>query len=139
MEDLLNLADDSERQDAFVRAMQAALVVLGARRREILHATGLALPSANKEGRVLLTTAFDGCFHDGVVADATGNYFDASDLPPWDTWLAFDCEYPESRGAWALLVWVPGPFLQVANRAREVHIVEPYEWLADQSWMDGKS
>jgi hypothetical protein len=85
-----------------------------------------APPRAAERGSVL---AFDleATFFDSVPASISGGFFDANDLPPWDTWIAYGkCAALQSN---VLYSWVPAEFEVVVGHAVRAHLSNAYAWV----------
>ena len=76
----------------------------------------------------LLVWERDTTVDDGVGQAETKGYLDESDMPPWDTWVAYVDPHPE---AGYLVSWVPEPFVAAVGRAVEVNAYEALYWLRD--------
>ncbi len=94
------------------------------RRRALLALPRHAEPS--DAGRVL-TFELDSSFFDRIAASETQGFLDDTDLPPWDTWLAYE-DVDVSKGA-VLLSWVPPELIDIAQRGIAVHMCDAYAWL----------
>jgi hypothetical protein len=75
----------------------------------------------------ILTFDLDASFYDRVAAVETGGLFDEQDLPPWDTWIAYDSLVAGESAK--LLSWIPNDLIPSAERAITVHMCEAYAWL----------
>jgi len=51
-----------------------------------------------------------------------------SDMPPWDTWVAYVDPHPK---AGYLVSWVPEPFVATVGRAIELNAYAALYWLRD--------
>ena len=82
-----------------------------------------------EDGRLVLFD-LEACFFDGVACIESGGFFDESDLPPWDTWVAFNAF--AGKQAQVLLSWVPGAYVDAVGRAMKAHFVDGYRWLDEE-------
>lgn len=91
---------------------------------------GQAVPSTLESGRIL---AFDleATYYDGVPESISDGFFDAEDLPPWDTWITYGPIPTLSNNF--LISWVPLEFEAVVERAVEAHMADAYEWVKSHS------
>lgn len=60
---------------------------------------------------------------DGTSPPETGGFFDDSDTPPWDTWVAYH--------AGQLVAWVPANVVSAVDQAIAVNATECILWLGD--------
>lgn len=69
---------------------------------------------------------------DGAAEVESGGFFDANNLPPWDTWVAL-LAHPRAVGDSSygefVLCWVPEPHLGAAARGIEVNPEECICWF----------
>jgi hypothetical protein len=83
----------------------------------------------------LLVWERDATIDDGAGQAETRGYLDASDMPPWDTWVAYVEGPPDERGvrnhAGCLVSWVPPVFLSAVDRAIQVNAYGALYWLRD--------
>lgn len=106
------------RREAIVRRLVDA-------RRRLLPSPIPESDGVASAGR-LLAFELEASFFDGVVFAETGGFFDESDLPPWDLWVA----YASARdGRLRLVSWIPEEFLDLAEAAVRVHNFEAFRWL----------
>lgn len=92
---------------------------LAVKRTELLDGqekTSLQLALPLTSGR-LLAFAPDQSLSDGAAYNATHGFFDADNVPAWDTWIAYVIDDPVRNPAWNpvdsyLLSWVPEPLVQ---------------------------
>ena len=90
-------------------------------RRQLVGGT----PCPAAKGR-LLGFEIDACFFDGVAPAETEGFFDDEDLPPWDTWVAFDLR------SGRLVSWVPDALVDLADKGVKVHFADAYAWMSPQ-------
>jgi hypothetical protein len=73
---------------------------------------------------------------DGLCADETGGYFDNTDSPPWDTWVAWVHEdrTPEEseRNKSYLVSWVREDFIARADEGINVAPTCVIRWLDNE-------
>ncbi len=103
---------------------------LGGRWDELVDAQSIGLGDLQPvltTGR-LLVWARDSTIDDGVGQAETKGYLDESDMPPWDTWVAYVDPHPE---AGYLVSWVPEPFVATVGRAIELNAYAALHWLRD--------
>jgi hypothetical protein len=123
-------------------ALEAALHELAERRRaqleQIEWAAGVTPP---RPGRLLVCEVNMG-LGDGLAEAGSRGFFDAADLPPWDTWLvAYGKTRPSEpdQPLESLITWVPEPLAELAaagiaaHRSACLHFVEERrDGLAEQ-------
>jgi len=102
------------------------VTTLAKTRREALQQGVMKGTRELKDGRILAFEV-DACFFDGVVAAETKGFFDAEDLPPWDTWLAYRVPVGEVNPL--LLSWVPSTLVATVENAIKVHMSNAYRWI----------
>jgi hypothetical protein len=78
----------------------------------------------------LLVWERDSTIDDGVGEAVTGGYLDESDMPPWDTWIAY-VDGAERAPARYLVSWVPGPFVTAVAEAVSANAYAALYWLRD--------
>jgi hypothetical protein len=77
----------------------------------------------------LLVWERDSTVDDGVGQAVTKGYLDESDMPPWDTWVAYvdsevgPCGY--------LVSWVPEPFVAPVAQAIKENAYAALYWLRE--------
>jgi hypothetical protein len=76
----------------------------------------------------LLVWERDTTIDDGAGEAETKGYLDESDMPPWDTWLAYVDPGPH---AGYLVSWVPAPFIEPVAQAVHVNAYGALYWLRD--------
>ena len=124
------------------RALEAAnqVIRLGGRGDELVDATSVGLgdvPAMLATGR-LLAWERDTTIDDGVGEAETKGYLNASDMPPWDTWVAYvDRASPEVGNC--LVSWVPAPFVAAVARAIEANAYGALYWLRDSQRSIGQT
>ncbi|MBK6696363.1 MAG: hypothetical protein IPG50_29855 [Myxococcales bacterium] len=69
--------------------------VVGRRRKGLSGAAAVVVPAA------LLRFEVNHCYFDRAAFNETVGFFDAEDLPPWDTWIAYEVATD------SLVSWVP--------------------------------
>lgn len=79
---------------------------------------------------------------DGVAEEASSGFFDADNIPPYDTWIwmAENTQtvlYPSRRKIDVpnnyLIAWVPPLFIPAAKRGLDVHVEACISWLDEHS------
>ncbi|HEY7832463.1 MAG TPA: hypothetical protein VIG30_02755 [Ktedonobacterales bacterium] len=123
-----------------------AIATLGELRSRLLRDHAIAVPSPAPgmapgiglgKGRLLLYDP-DGTDECGAAMVASAGYFDETDAPPWDTWIAYVREQPleESRPAhgWDsyLVCWVPPALVSVVNQGIVACSGECLAWAVDR-------
>jgi hypothetical protein len=96
---------------------------LGDRRAQLL---GQPLQS-NAEGGRILAFDLEATFFDEVPAEVTDGFFDAEDLPPWDTWISYGF-HPKLKTN-VLFAWVPVEFETLVERAVQASFANAYQWV----------
>jgi hypothetical protein len=71
------------------------------------------------EGRLLLYYSYDN-LADGAAQQSSNGFFDADNVPPWDTWVSF------SEGV--LLSWVPPSLIEAAQMGIDANPEECIRW-----------
>lgn len=85
-------------------------------------------------GRLLLSAGLTEGVWDAAPKQHSGGFFDADDLPPWDTWLLYAAleEHIGPRGkrvrTWYVVSWVPPVLLDLAEAGMAVNPVECIRW-----------
>jgi hypothetical protein len=87
---------------------------------------------ASATGRLLVWER-DTTIDDGAGEAETQGYLDDSDMPPWDTWVAYvDCPEPAAPPHCPYLVsWVSPVFVDAVDRAVRVNAYDALYWLRD--------
>jgi hypothetical protein len=85
--------------------------------------TGDGAPS-DAGGRILVVSPNDAPI-DGASEAASSGFFDAVDLPPWDTWIAYD--------AYCLFSWVPPALTAFAQAGMDVNVSDCQRWTEGSS------
>jgi hypothetical protein len=101
---------------------------LGGRTDDVVDAASLGLADLRPlvhTGRLLVWER-DTTVDDGAGQAETNGYLDESDMPPWDTWVAYVDPHPQ---AGYLVSWVPAPFLERVGRAVAVNAYDALYWL----------
>ena len=81
------------------------------------------------EGQLLIWER-DTTVDDGAGEAETRGYLHESDMPPWDTWVA----YVDGSGhAGCLISWVPPTFLPAVDRAIQINAYGALYWLRDST------
>jgi hypothetical protein len=78
------------------------------------------------EGRLLIYYP-DENLYDGAAPAASDDFFDADNVPPWDTWLIYVIE----KGRWGknyLIAWVPPELLELATAGVDVNPEQCIVW-----------
>jgi hypothetical protein len=89
------------------------------------------MPAALGGGRLLVWER-DSTIDDGVGEVATQGYLDASDMPPWDTWVTYVTPSDDAAvQAGYLVSWVPPMFVPSVGEAVEFNAYGALYWLAD--------
>lgn len=100
----------------------------GGRSEELLEAAEVGLSHAIavvKRGRLLVWHR-DETIDDGAGEAATSGYLDESDMPPWDTWVAY---VDADRCSGYLVSWVPPIFIGAVARAIAINAYGALYWL----------
>jgi hypothetical protein len=88
------------------------------------------MPSSMGYGRLLVWER-DLTIDDGLGETLTKGYLDTSDMPPWDTWVAYVSPGDDGRAQTGYLVsWVPSVFVASVNDAVEGNAYGALYWLA---------
>jgi hypothetical protein len=103
---------------------------MGGRTDDVVEAASLGLGDLQAlvhAGRLLVWER-DTTIDDGAGEAETKGYLDESDMPPWDTWVAYVDPHPH---AGYLVSWVPAPFVEPVARAVDVNAYDALYWLRD--------
>lgn len=104
---------------------------------EVEHDSQRRLGAFNGGSR-LLTWCRDETIDDGVGEVCTHGYLDVSDMPPWDTWIAYVRVEDDPNASSAYLVsLVPAPFVQSVQQAIDLNAYAALYWLADSHLLLG--
>ena len=97
------------------------------RRLSLIQASGLELhPISNlSQGQMLLFYPHE-TLSDGAAHETSRGYFDSWNIPPWDTWLAYEIA---DDGNQALYTWVPTEFVPLAAAGVAVNPEECLRWI----------
>ena len=101
----------------------------GGRWDQLLEVDALGLTGVDAElatGRLLVWER-DNTIDDGAGEAETGGYLDGSDMPPWDTWVAYSDSSATRVGS--LVSWVPPVFVDAIDRAIRVNAYGALYWL----------
>jgi hypothetical protein len=79
-------------------------------------------------GGRLLGWERDTTIDDGVGEAETHGFLDESDMPPWDTWIAYSDGH---RAAGLLVSWVPEVFVPSVDAAVRYNAYDALYWLSD--------
>lgn len=105
----------------------------GARIEDLADLPGL-LPPRLGGGRLLVWDR-DATVDDGIGMNLTGEYLDMSDMPPWDTWVAYLTEVQDPATHNLLVSWVPADFVEPVGRAIEMSVCGTLYWLGDKDFL----
>jgi hypothetical protein len=95
------------------------------RRGELLRATGLQIDHrAEARGRILLFYPYE-TLCDGAAHDSSRGYFDWCNIPPWDTWSAYERLSDERH---VLYSYVPPQLVDIANLGVSVNPEQCIQW-----------
>jgi hypothetical protein len=112
-------------QSAAERAqMVEALADKRAEQLRIAHRYPLAQLEGLAGGRLLLYSPDENLF-DGAAQYSSKGFFDADNVPPWDTWICFH----ERQ----LVSWVPPQLLQLAAHGVDVNPEQCIVWASETS------
>jgi hypothetical protein len=93
-------------------------------------------PAADLAGGRLLLFAPDETLSDGAAEVLSTGFFDADNVPPWDTWVDYieDAPTTEQHATTAsyLVCWVPPFLIEAADAGIWANPEECIEWLADR-------
>jgi hypothetical protein len=106
--------------DAIRAARFRVVQELAAKRRALMPTDAGLQTDPDASAGAILTFNLD-------VRAETDGFFDAQDLPPWDTWIGY--EMTDRAKEPVLLSWVPGHMRSFAERAIQVHMCDAYAWL----------
>jgi hypothetical protein len=104
---------------------------LGGRWDALVEAVSIGLDEARPilgTGRLLVWER-DTTIDDGAGQAMTHGYLDESDMPPWDTWIAYVDGAADSAGY--LVSWVPDPFVTSVDEAVATNAYGALYWLRD--------
>jgi hypothetical protein len=96
-------------------------------RRRLLHSR--LHPAHDLAGGRLLVYEPDQSLCDGAAMVSSDGFFDADNVPPWDTWLGY--VYDEQFNRVYLLSWVPPVFLALADDGIEANPELCIRWAVD--------
>jgi len=89
-------------------------------RRNLMHQISPEPPTTHENGgRLLLYYTYDN-LADGAAQQSSNGFFDADNIPPWDTWVSF------YEGV--LLCWVPAPLIEAAQMGIDANPEECIRW-----------
>jgi len=74
-------------------------------------------------GRLLLFDP-DGSLSDGAAQVASHGFFDADNIPGWDTWIFYDTDQSQPyAGSFStfLVSWIPSSFIELVDRGIDVN------------------
>ncbi|RMG18989.1 MAG: hypothetical protein D6731_00530 [Planctomycetota bacterium] len=140
-----SLRSDALRTAAFhppwaegVARRAQAVAALCARRAQALGSSGWPSPAPRAHGLGggrLLCFDPDATLSDGAAEEASEGFFDADNLPPWDTWLAYAVD-GVPPGSWQsfgsyLVCYVPPALLGPARRGVEANPEGSLCWADD--------
>lgn len=127
---------DVDDQVGSLRRLASAVTALdlvsgepGAAVRSVVEARAAALPASERSGalgRVLMFLAQESLC-DGAAEQASDGWFDAQNVPPWDTWIGL-IERDVDEGP-VLLSWVPEALYDQTVRALDVNPEGCILWL----------
>lgn len=83
----------------------------------------------------------DRTLSDGAAEAETRGYFDADNVPPWDTWVGVFEEHVngEREKKVYLVTWVPPIFVESVSRAIDVNPEGCIQWLEDSDTEMGRN
>ena len=86
-------------------------------------------------GRLLLFDP-DGTLSDEAATPESEGFFDADNVPAWDTWVWYAEEPTSRQGGWAmwssyLVAWVPPHVVELANRGILVNPEMCIQWASE--------
>jgi hypothetical protein len=93
-------------------------------------ALGLADVAPLVSEGLLLVWERDTTIDDGAGQAETRGYLDESDMPPWDTWVAY---VDGSSHPGCLVSWVPPPFIPAVDNAIQVNAYGALYWLRESN------
>lgn len=84
-------------------------------------------------GGRLVTYFPDADLCDGAAQAESDGFFDAFNVPPWDTWVAYFEDNPGASGSYDnyLLAYVPQPFVPLVEGGISVNPEQCIMWLSD--------
>lgn len=65
---------------------------------------------------------------DGAAEEASGGFFDADNVPAWDTWVGL---YQDEGGEDYLVSWIPPSLLEIVDAGVRVNPEECIRWISD--------
>jgi hypothetical protein len=103
---------------------------IGGRAEDLVDVATIGLADAARltAGGRLLVWERDTTIDDGAGQAETRGYLDESDMPPWDTWVAY---VDDSEHAGGLISWVPPIFVAAVDSAIRVNAYGALYWLRD--------
>jgi hypothetical protein len=109
---------------------------LAARRSELLKAQGIVptrFATEMSKGGIIAFSP-DMTLWDGAAEGGSEGFFDASNTPAWDTWVAFVVESEDHRNGFTgwqsyLLAWVPPQHLELADTGIEMNPELCIDWV----------
>jgi hypothetical protein len=104
---------------------------LATRRSQLLEDERIIAPDPGLSGALVAYDPWANLF-DGAANEASQGYFDADNVPPWDTWTWFVRE-ANTEGRWAsyLVSWVPSAFLARARAGVDANPEGCIAWVSD--------
>jgi hypothetical protein len=97
-----------------------AVEALVTRRTELLQSHAGSSPLMNVHGGKLLLFTPQDSLSDGAATVASDGFFDADNVPAWDTWLYF--------GGCTLVSWVPPPLISKVQSGIDVNPESCIRW-----------
>ena len=114
-----------------------AICEVGATRQAALVETTTALVNTCPElvGGRLMVYYPDGDLCDGAAEQETGGFFDAFNVPPWETWIGYFEDFPGRCGSFDsyLLAYVPAALVDLADAGMLVNPEQCILWLSQTS------
>jgi hypothetical protein len=99
-------------------------------RAELLRKEGIKVETfvtGESQGRILLFKALVSLC-DGAACLSSQGFFDYSNAPPWDTWIAYSPAV-EADTSDMLFSWVPDDFVQLADEGISVNPEGCLQWV----------
>jgi hypothetical protein len=110
-------------------SLHLAVEDVSQRRAELLQSAGSARQSGSApSGRLLVC---HDSFEVKLAEMRTRGFFDHGDLPPWDTWIAYERD-EQGRGRDYLLAWIPECFVELADTAVREDLFGALAWAQDE-------
>jgi hypothetical protein len=109
------VCSDEERQLSVRSVIDRRAELIQAQKLDDIRLAGLA------GGRLLLYSPEENVA-DGASQDASREFFDVYDAPPWDTWVGYSNR--------TLLSWVPAQLVDLVQAGIDANPVESIRWLA---------